>query len=301
MTLHPAARWFSADDCRLEDFRAQTAHRDHHLGFMSAEQAARYPSHTRLLSPALTLQGAVAHGGMPVGSGPTMFLPHSQKYAPGHLAVHREEFAGYFAEHHVQLPLRKGDAVFFNPALFHGAGHNRSEGIRGEQVCSPDLEDGLAASVLAEAATRSAVEGRRVQVAEITAVFAAGRTAGIAVTGRNAEAARDTLAQLRELGADAEFVGAVLADAEQAASVVPRTVERFGWVDAVVNAAGLTTRGTMLDTTTELFDQHLAVNLRAPFLIMSAAIRHLRGRGDPGTVVNVISLSAHGGQPYLAP
>ena len=109
---------------------AQTAHRDYHLGFMSAEQAARYPSHVHLLSPALTLQGAVAHGDMPVESGPTMYLPHSQKYAPGYLAVHRPEFAEYFDRHHVQLPLAKGDAVFFNPALFHGAGHNRSEGIR---------------------------------------------------------------------------------------------------------------------------------------------------------------------------
>lgn len=109
---------------------AQTAHRDYHLGFMSAEQAARYPAHIHLLSPALTLQGAVAHVDMPVDSGPTMFLPHSQKYAPGYLAVHRPEFAAYFDRHHVQLPLSKGDAVFFNPALFHGAGHNRSEGIR---------------------------------------------------------------------------------------------------------------------------------------------------------------------------
>lgn len=109
---------------------AQTAHRDYHLGFMSAEQAARYPSQVHLLSPALTLQGAVAHRDMPVESGPTMYLPHSQKYAPGYLAVHRPEFAEYFDRHHVQLPLRRGDAVFFNPALFHGAGHNRSQDIR---------------------------------------------------------------------------------------------------------------------------------------------------------------------------
>lgn len=109
---------------------AQTAHRDYHLGFMSSEQAAGYPAHLHLLSPALTLQGAVAHGDMPVESGPTMFLPHSQKYAPGYLAVHREEFVEYFDQHHVQLPLGTGDAVFFNPALFHGAGHNRSAGIR---------------------------------------------------------------------------------------------------------------------------------------------------------------------------
>jgi ectoine hydroxylase-related dioxygenase (phytanoyl-CoA dioxygenase family) len=67
---------------------------------------------------------------MPVETGPTMYLPHSQKYAPGYVAFHRPEFTAYFDEHFVQLPLQKGDAVFFNPALFHGAGTNRSADVR---------------------------------------------------------------------------------------------------------------------------------------------------------------------------
>jgi ectoine hydroxylase-related dioxygenase (phytanoyl-CoA dioxygenase family) len=109
---------------------AQTAHRDYHLGFMSSEQAARYPAHIHLLSPALTLQGAVAHCDMPVESGPTLYLPHSHKYDAGYLAFHRPEFTRYFEENYVQLPLETGDAAFFNPALFHGAGHNKSTDIR---------------------------------------------------------------------------------------------------------------------------------------------------------------------------
>ncbi|MEE1799421.1 phytanoyl-CoA dioxygenase family protein [Streptomyces sp. JV176] len=109
---------------------AQRAHRDYHLGFLSQERAAGYPAQVHRLSPALTLQGAVAHCDMPVESGPTLYLPHSQKYAPGYLAWRLPEFAAYFEEHHVQLALEKGDAVFFNPALFHAAGHNRSAGIR---------------------------------------------------------------------------------------------------------------------------------------------------------------------------
>jgi ectoine hydroxylase-related dioxygenase (phytanoyl-CoA dioxygenase family) len=108
---------------------AQTAHRDYHLGFMSSAQAARYPAHVHLLSPALTLQGAVAHCDMPLESGPTLYLPHSQKYDAGYLAFHRPEFTRYFENNCVQLPLQKGDAVFFNPALFHGAGHNKSTNI----------------------------------------------------------------------------------------------------------------------------------------------------------------------------
>ena len=78
----------------------------------------------------LTLQGAVAHCDMPVESGPTMLLPHSQRFAGGYIAFNRPEFVDFFAEHHVQLPLRKGDAVFFNPALYHGAGSNISTDIR---------------------------------------------------------------------------------------------------------------------------------------------------------------------------
>ncbi|NJP52076.1 phytanoyl-CoA dioxygenase [Streptomyces sp. SBST2-5] len=109
---------------------AQTVHRDYHLGFLSDEAAAAYPPHVHRLSPVLTLQGAVAHCDMPVESGPTMYLPHSQKYGPGYLAWRRPEFQEYFAAHHVQLPLAKGDAVFFNPALFHAAGANRSAGVR---------------------------------------------------------------------------------------------------------------------------------------------------------------------------
>src|SRR3954468_15276188 len=109
---------------------AQVAHRDYHLGFMSEEQSLAYPAHVHRLSPVMTLQGAVAHCDMPVVTGPTMYLPHSQKYAPGYVAFHRPEFTAYFDEHFVQLPLRKGDAAFFNPALFHGAGTNHSADVR---------------------------------------------------------------------------------------------------------------------------------------------------------------------------
>jgi ectoine hydroxylase-related dioxygenase (phytanoyl-CoA dioxygenase family) len=109
---------------------AQVAHRDYHLGFMSQEHALRYPAHVHALSPAMTLQGAVAHVDMPVESGPTLYLPHSQKYPAGYVAFHHAEFTAYFDDHHVQLPLAKGDAAFFNPALFHGAGTNRSTDIR---------------------------------------------------------------------------------------------------------------------------------------------------------------------------
>ncbi|WP_433166695.1 phytanoyl-CoA dioxygenase family protein [Kribbella sp. CA-247076] len=108
----------------------QTVHRDYHLGFQSDEVAAQYPAHVHGLSAVLTLQGAVAHCDMPVESGPTLYLPHSQKYELGYLAYRRPDFSEYSVEHHVKLPLEKGDVVFFNPALFHAAGSNHSTDIK---------------------------------------------------------------------------------------------------------------------------------------------------------------------------
>ncbi len=108
---------------------AQQAHRDYHLGFQTAEVSAAYPAHVHEVSPILTLQGAVAHCDMPLESGPTKLLPFSQTYKPGYAAWRREDFREMFEAHCVQLSLSKGDAVFFNPALFHAAGANLSADI----------------------------------------------------------------------------------------------------------------------------------------------------------------------------
>ncbi|MGR3513783.1 MAG: phytanoyl-CoA dioxygenase family protein [Paracoccaceae bacterium] len=105
---------------------AQTPHRDYHLGFMNADQLATYPVQAHIMSPSLTLQGAIAHCDMPLETGPTMLLPYSQRSLDGYVAYHRPEYQAYFAEHHVQLPLEKGDLLLFNPAVMHGAGANQS-------------------------------------------------------------------------------------------------------------------------------------------------------------------------------
>lgn len=109
---------------------AQSVHRDYHMGFQTAEEIEGFPAHAHRLSPMLTLQGAVAHCDMPVETGPTLYLPFSQMFAPGYLAWRKPEFMDYFNSRHVQLPLMTGDAAFFNPALFHAAGHNRTSDVR---------------------------------------------------------------------------------------------------------------------------------------------------------------------------
>ncbi|NKJ47672.1 phytanoyl-CoA dioxygenase [Burkholderia sp. SG-MS1] len=109
---------------------AQQAHRDYHLGFQTVEEVQRFPAHVHKMSPFLTLQGAVAHSDMPIQSGPTKLLPFSQRYAEGYLACRRPDFRNFFEAHCVQLPLAKGDALFFNPALFHAAGANRTSDVQ---------------------------------------------------------------------------------------------------------------------------------------------------------------------------
>lgn len=99
----------------------------------------------------------------------------------------------------------------------------------------------------------------------------------------------------------ARFVRCDVADPGQARASVAAVVAEHGRIDALVNAAGLTDRGTLLDTTPELFDRHVAVNLRGPFFTMQAAVADMVGRGAPGSIVNIISSSELGGQPYLAP
>lgn len=109
--------------------KAQAAHRDFHLGFMSADQMRAYPLHVHSFGPRLVLQGGVAHCDMPVESGTTKLLPHSQRYLPGYVAATQPEFREYFEANYVQLPLEKGDVIFFSPALFHAAGANETADV----------------------------------------------------------------------------------------------------------------------------------------------------------------------------
>ncbi|MGH3508291.1 MAG: SDR family oxidoreductase [Nocardioidaceae bacterium] len=123
----------------------------------------------------------------------------------------------------------------------------------------------------------------------------------VVVTGRDAERGAAAQESLRALGGDASFLRCDVADVHQIRAVVAQVLAAHGRIDCLVNSAGLTTRGTLLDTTPELFDAHIAVNLRGPFFLMQEVVRSLVEAGQPGTVVNIITTSQHGGQPFLAP
>jgi NAD(P)-dependent dehydrogenase (short-subunit alcohol dehydrogenase family) len=130
---------------------------------------------------------------------------------------------------------------------------------------------------------------------------AAREGAAVAVAGRNDERGEQVAAALRDLGADAMYVHCDVSEVEQIRAAVEEVARQLGRIDSLVNSAGLTTRGTLLDTTPELFDAHIAVNLRGPFFLMQEVVRRLKDAGRSGAVVNVITMSSHGGQPFLAP
>ncbi|MEP0940367.1 MAG: phytanoyl-CoA dioxygenase family protein [Rhizobiaceae bacterium] len=109
--------------------KAQEAHCDYHLGFLTAEQVRAYPPHVHAFSPQLTLQGAIAHCDMPIESGTTKLLPFSQTWPENYLRYRDADVRALFEERHVQLPLKKGDLLFFSPGLLHGAGDNVTEDV----------------------------------------------------------------------------------------------------------------------------------------------------------------------------
>jgi len=123
---------------------------------------------------------------------------------------------------------------------------------------------------------------------------------GIVVTGRNATRGEQVRAEREQAGARALFVAAELAELDQVRRIMAETDRVFGRVDCLVNAAAITDRGSILDTSPELFDRMYAVNVRAPFFLIQDAARIMRRGGAGGTIVNILSTSSHGGQHFLA-
>jgi NAD(P)-dependent dehydrogenase (short-subunit alcohol dehydrogenase family) len=139
-------------------------------------------------------------------------------------------------------------------------------------------------------------QGLGAAIARRAAALGAG---GVVVCGRDARRGQLVCEELESLGAEALFVAADLAEREAGGAIVGACDERFGRLDGLVNAAGLSSRGTLDDTSVELWDRLFAVNARAPFLLMQHAARIMRREGRGGSVVNIITMASHGGQPIL--
>jgi len=128
---------------------------------------------------------------------------------------------------------------------------------------------------------------------------AAAGAAGLVICGRDEARGARVADDLNTQGTDCRFVACDLAEPDQCRNVISVCDQAFGQIDGLVNAAGSTDRGGLLDISVEVWDQLFAVNVRAPFILMQAAARLMKRDGRAGSIVNIITMSSHGGQPFL--
>jgi NAD(P)-dependent dehydrogenase (short-subunit alcohol dehydrogenase family) len=133
----------------------------------------------------------------------------------------------------------------------------------------------------------------------IARLFVERGAAGLVLSGRNRERGDAVARHLSKDGCSAHFVAGDLADLDVCRAIVRKADEAFGRVDVLVNAAAITDRGTILDTSAELFDSMFAVNTRAPFFLMQEAAKVMIREKTAGAMVNILSMAAHGGAPYI--
>lgn len=131
-------------------------------------------------------------------------------------------------------------------------------------------------------------------------LFAERGAAGLLICGRNTEKGQTVASDITRAGCPTRFVSADLSLVQDCQEVISQADKAFGKIHVLVNAAGITDRGTLLNTSPELFDRLLAVNLRAPFFLMQAAVRIMLREHIPGAIVNILSMAANGGQPFLS-
>ncbi|TIL40778.1 MAG: SDR family oxidoreductase [Mesorhizobium sp.] len=123
----------------------------------------------------------------------------------------------------------------------------------------------------------------------------------LALVGRSREKGDKAVAALAKDGVEAIFISADVSVVADCKRVVETAIAHFGTVNALVNAAATSARGSLVETSEDLFDQIFQTNVRGPFFLMQGVVAHLLDRKAPGSIVNVLSMSAHCGQSFLAP
>jgi NAD(P)-dependent dehydrogenase (short-subunit alcohol dehydrogenase family) len=134
----------------------------------------------------------------------------------------------------------------------------------------------------------------------IARLYAERGAAGLIICGRNAANGERVAAEIAANGCPTFFVKADLGDVAQCRNVIAEADRRFKRVDVLVNAAGLTDRGNIFETTEERFNEIFNVNVRAPFFLIQETVKIMRREKIAGAIVNIQSMSAHGGQPFIA-
>lgn len=122
---------------------------------------------------------------------------------------------------------------------------------------------------------------------------------GLVIAGRNAERAAKVKAALEAKGAKVVFVPGDLTGLPDVRKIIPACEAAFGRIDALVNAAAITDRGTIWETSEARYDEIMDANVKAPFFLMQDALKLMRKTKVSGAIVNILSMSGHGGQDFL--
>jgi NAD(P)-dependent dehydrogenase (short-subunit alcohol dehydrogenase family) len=133
----------------------------------------------------------------------------------------------------------------------------------------------------------------------IARLFVERGAAGLIICGRNEERGKAVAADLNSDTCQVHFVQSDLANVEDCRRIVATAEQHFGTVHILVNAAGVSDRGTIWDTSPELWDWIMAINVRAPFLLTQESVKIMRREGVEGSIVNIGSVSAYGSVPFL--
>ncbi len=123
----------------------------------------------------------------------------------------------------------------------------------------------------------------------------------IIIAGRTEKTGQAARQMLEDMGCACLFYRCDISSHSDCADLLSASFKRFGPVNALVNSAALTTRGTLLDSSAELFEAHINTNLRAPFFLMQGVANRLIEAKLAGSFVNILSVSAYVGQSFLAP
>ena len=121
------------------------------------------------------------------------------------------------------------------------------------------------------------------------------------LAGRSKEKGAAAQSRLETEGAKVVFHPCDITNPQECEALLASAHNRFGAINALLNSAALTTRGTILDSSLELFDDHINTNLRAPFFLMQGVANRLIAENRAGSMVNILSVSAYVGQSFLAP
>jgi NAD(P)-dependent dehydrogenase (short-subunit alcohol dehydrogenase family) len=121
--------------------------------------------------------------------------------------------------------------------------------------------------------------------------------ARVVVSGRDEEKGRAVAAEIAAQGAQAVFIRADVSVEADCRALIDKTVEHFGGINVLVNNVGLSTRGTIEDTTVELWDKLFATNVRSAFICIQQAVKYMKAGG--GAIINIGSVNAYIGEPKL--